>query len=358
MSLGIHTKETTKLQLKIFIPYLYLIEIKGMSKKKIVHWGILGCGKIANKFAADLMHSNSGKLMACASRDMAKAQAFAEQHNVPQYYGDYASMLEDGDVDIIYIATPHNLHFEITLLCARYKKHILCEKPLAVNKRQVLEMTQTAKEHRIFLMEALWTAFLPAIIQVKEEVEQGTLGEIRHIQADFGFKSPFNKDSRLFNPALAGGSLLDIGIYPIFIAMWLLGKPLDIQASIHKTLTGVDDECAMMLTFANGQTASLYSTVSCDTETSCIITGTEGSILIPSRFHEQETFIIQKKGYTDEVRHAGIVGKGYYHEIEHVHECLSLGLTESPIMTHDFSMALIDVMDTVREKAGIVYPFE
>jgi len=305
-----------------------------------------------------LQYSKTGRLMACASRDLSKAESFAKLHNAPLYFGDYESMLKSEEVDIVYIATPHNMHFENVLLCARYKKHVLCEKPLAVNKRQVLEMTQTAKEHGIFLMEALWTAFLPAIIQVKKEIEQGTLGETRHIQADFGFKAEFHKDSRLFNPQLAGGSLLDIGIYPIFIALWLLGKPVDIQASVHKTITGVDDECAMMLTFANGQTANLYSTVTCDTKTSCIINGTEGSIVIPSRFHEQETFIILKKGSSDEVRHAGIVGKGYYHEIEHVHKCLSLGLSESPIMTHDFSMALIDVMDTIREKAGIVYPFE
>jgi predicted dehydrogenase len=329
-----------------------------MSTQMIFRWGILGCGKIAGKFAGDLKHSEGGKLVACASRDYSKAQLFALQHDIPLCFGDYESMLQSDEVDIVYIATPHNMHVAHTLLCTQYTKHVLCEKPLGVNRHQVMDMTTAAKENGVFLMEALWTAFLPAIKEVKHEIEKGIIGDVRHIRADFGFKAVYNPESRLFNPSLAGGSLLDIGIYPIFIAMWLLGMPVEVEASIHKALTGVDDECTMLLTFEEGRTASLHCTVSCDTATTCEITGTEGSIVIPFRFHEQERFTVLRKGVEDAVYQTGITGKGYFHEIEHVHKCLSLGLTESPVMSHGFSLSLIEVMDTIRKKAGIVYPFE
>ncbi len=329
-----------------------------MSTQGIFRWGILGCGKIAGKFADDLQHSAGGKLVACASRDDTKAQLFASQHNIPLCFGDYESMLQNEEVDIIYIATPHNMHMEHSMLCIQHKKHVLCEKPMGVNSHQVTETTTAARENGVFLMEALWTAFLPAIKEVKQEIEKGIIGDIRHLHADFGFKAAYDPESRLFNPSLAGGSLLDIGIYPIFMAMWLLGKPLEVATSVHKALTGVDDECTMMLTFEGDRTASLHSTVSCDTATTCEITGTAGSIVIPSRFHEQDRFIVRRKGAEDVLYHTGITGKGYFHEIEHVHECLSHGLTESPVMSHAFSMALIEVMDDIRKKAGIVYPFE
>jgi len=329
-----------------------------MAKSDKVKWGILGCGKIAHKFASDLLLSESGVLFACASRNKDKAQEFAEKFDAVVFFDNYFELATCPEVDVIYVATPHSFHFEQTLLCLEHKKHVLCEKPMGLNEIQVKSMIAAATKNKVFLMEAMWTAFLPAIIQVKQMVNAGEIGDIRHIKADFGFRTLFDAQSRLFNPHLAGGSLLDIGIYPLYISLLLSGYPSFVQSIAHLSDTGVDDECTILLQFPSGATASLYSTLICDTDTICEIYGTKGKITIPTRFHEQTHFYLQLNGDDEIEIKSGKKGFGYFHEIEHTNACILNNMTESNIMTHSLSLQLVRLMDDIRKQCGLIYPSE
>jgi len=329
-----------------------------MNQNKKIQWGILGCGKIAHKFAGDLALSETSELFACASRNGDQAREFAIKHKATAYFNDYISLASCTDIDVIYIATPHSFHHEQSLLCLTNKKHVLCEKPMGLNEGQVRSMVATATKNKVFLMEAVWTAFLPAILQVIQIIREGRIGEIRHIKSDFGFQATFDPQSRLFNPDLAGGSLLDIGIYPIFISLLVSGYPTSVLSMAHLAATGVDDECTIMLQYPSGATASLYSTLTCDTDTICEIYGTKGKITIPKRFHEQDHFYMQLKGEDCTEIKSGKKGLGYYHEIEHTNACIQNNMLESNIMTHSLSLQLISLMDEIRKQSGISYPSE
>ena len=206
---------------------------------KIINWGILGPGKIAKKFALGLSYVPNANLYAAASRSLEKAKDFSAEMGADKAYGSYTEMLNDPKVDAIYIATPHVFHYEHTLLCLKHKKHVLCEKPFAMNKDQVKEMIDFAQKQDTFLMEAMWTHFLPHFKYTKEVIKSGKYGKVLAMEADFGFDAPFNANSRIYNKSLGGGSLLDIGIYPIFAALNFLGKPEKIEATAKMTKTEV-----------------------------------------------------------------------------------------------------------------------
>lgn len=316
-----------------------------------IRWGILGCGKIAHKFANDLLLNENSILVACASRDKNKSEQFAAKFHANLFFDNYEDLARCNEIDVIYIATPNSYHLQHTLLCLKNKKAVLCEKPLGTNLKEVEEMIFTAKENNVFFMEAMWTAFLPNVLSVKDTISSGAIGSIVHINSDFGFTSSFNSNSRLFDPELGGGSLLDIGIYPIFISLFLLGKPLNVQSSIRDSISGVDASCTVLLTFSENQTASLFSSFETTTDTKCEIYGTLGKIIIKNRFHEKNEHIISIQGKPDELIQFNPTGFGYYHEIEHVNQCLYLGLNESPIMSFETSLNLIKIMDEIRFKA-------
>ncbi|MBK9737886.1 MAG: Gfo/Idh/MocA family oxidoreductase [Saprospiraceae bacterium] len=319
---------------------------------------IIGCGKIAHKFVTDLALSEQSILYACAARDINLSRFFAEKHSAKAYFDSYDDLVLCPEVDVIYIATPHSFHMEHTLLCLRSKKAVLCEKPLAINSLQVNKMINTARVNQTFLMEAMWTAFLPNIINVHEFIKSNKIGQIRHLTADFGFKAEYNEASRLFNPELAGGALLDIGIYPIFISLLLLGKPKNIEAAATISPSGVDSSVSLLFTYDNGCTAFLFASVDVDSDTKCEIFGTEGKIEIPNRFHGQDHFILTKKGSEDQTIKSDLKGLGYYHEIEHVNNCLLKGFAESPVFGFDMSRQLIEIMDEVRKIIEVKYPGE
>ena len=325
---------------------------------KTIRWGILGCGKIAHKFANDLAMSKSGILVACASRDQEKANAFAALYDAKQVFTTYESLAKCPYIDIIYIATPHSHHHQHAILCMEENKAVLCEKPLAINANEVEDMLRFASKKNVFLMEALWTGLLLNIIEVNQKVKDGVIGEVRHLSADFGFQSNFDPDGRLFSPLLAGGSILDIGIYPIFMSILILGIPESIVAKAHKSITGVDDECTILLTYANGATASLYSSLTVNTKTQCEIFGTKGNITIPTRFHEQMTYTLTLNDCKPITQTTDRQGYGYYHQIEHVHDCLLQNLKQSPIISHEMSRLLISIMDEARRQIGLKYPME
>jgi predicted dehydrogenase len=324
-----------------------------------IRWGILACGGIAEKFAADVVaHVADGVVYACASRDLSKAQDFAQRHGAVKAFGGYQELADCEEVDVIYIATPHAQHHENTLMCLEAGKAVLCEKAFTINSAMLEEMVAKARTKNLFLMEAIWTRFHPAINQVKGIIESGRIGDIVHIVADFGFKAPYNETNRLFNPALTGGSLYDIGIYPLFISKLLLGNPKEIKAVATMAPTGVDMNCSMSLSYENGATASLFSTVMADTETVCVIYGTKGKIFINGRFHETKGFTVSVKGEEPEIFTTERLGFGYSYEAEEVQQCLREGKTESDKLPLQFSLELMELLCEIREQIELVYPQE
>ncbi|MDY8136317.1 Gfo/Idh/MocA family oxidoreductase [Aquimarina sp. 2201CG5-10] len=325
-----------------------------MNQDKNVKWGILGCGKIAHKFAKDLMSIPNAIIYATASRNLQKAKNFGKAYNSVVFYGSYQELAQDKNIDIIYIATPHVFHFENTMMCLHHSKAVLCEKPFAMNIKQVEEMIVLAKNKNVFLMEALWTYFLPHYQYVLNVIASKELGEVKSLKADFGFASDFDATSRVFNKKLGGGSLLDVGIYPLFAALSILGYPEEIEAKAHIGKTGVDENCTMALQYKNGVQASLFSAIDEETTTTANIQFDKGSIYIHSRFHEPSSITIQKDGISETI-HFEVLTNGYSFEAIHAQEMLLNDKTESTIMTFEKSLQLIQLLDTVRNKIGLHY---
>lgn len=321
-------------------------------------WGIIGCGKIAEKFADDLMNVPNAKLNAVASRSLEKAQAFGQPYHCPHAFGSYEQLAQSGLVDVIYIATPHAQHCENTLMCLEAGVPVLCEKAFAINTSMVTSMIQKSQEKKVFLMEAIWTRFHPAINQIEDIIKAGTIGQIVHIVADFGFLADINPEGRLFNPALTGGSLMDIGIYPLFISKLLLGKPTQVKAVGVMAPTGVDMNVSVALTFPNGATASLFSTLAAQTDTTCTIYGSKGKIYIHGRFHETRGFTLTLDGEEPQVFATERNGWGYGYEASDVQRCLAEGRIENDKLPLQFSLELMELMDEIRAQIGLKYPQE
>ena len=243
-------------ELPVEVPAAEILKDCGMNNK--IRWGILGCGKIANKFASDLKRVADAELVAIGTRDPGRAKTFADNHHPRKVFPSYEALAESEDVDAIYVATPHGMHFEHVMLCLRHRKAVLCEKAFALNLAQARQMIDYARREKVFLMEAFWTKFLPQYDKVMEIIRSGQIGEVRMIQADFGFRAPDPRPQRLYDPALGGGSLLDIGIYPVFLAQSILGKPTHVHAFITPYESGVDEQCVMTLKFAGGLTCGAF----------------------------------------------------------------------------------------------------
>jgi len=324
----------------------------------MIRWGILGCGRIARKFAADLSYVADSELIAVGSRSLENAESFAKHFPVAHIHGSYEALVKNKNVDVIYIATPHNLHYDNTLLCLHNDKAVLCEKPFAMNLAQAANMIKVAREKKIFLMEALWTKFLPHFIKTKELVTSGEIGAVKSLLVNFGFRPVAPVPKRLFDPALGGGTIMDIGIYNIFMALSFLGKPVAIDAVMTPADTGVDEQCAVLFRYQNGSMAQLFSTFSSDLATEADICGDKGRIRLTSRFYEPSACIEFYPGKADSIQEIPFdkePGFGYQFEARHVVECLKKGLIESPVMTHTDSLLLMETLDTVRRIAGIKY---
>jgi predicted dehydrogenase len=322
-----------------------------------IRWGILGCGKIANKFASDLKLVADGELQAIASRDPVKLHSFAKEHKPRLAFDSYEALVECPEVDAIYVATPHGMHFEHAMLCVKHKKAVLCEKAFSLNLAQARTMVEFARKQHVFLMEAFWTKFLPQYQKVMEIISSGEIGEVRLIQADFGFKAPEPKAQRLYDPLLGGGSLLDIGIYPVFIAQAILGKPTQVHAFITPYESGMDEQCVMTMKFAGGALAVLSSTFAVETPVEAMIAGTEGRIVMRNRFHNAvgTVEVVLGRGEPRIIEVPQETGFGYQFETRHVNECLLKGLTESPVMTHADTLMLMETLDRIRKSCNIRY---
>jgi len=327
--------------------------MKSLKNKKI-RWGIIGLGNIANRFAEDLLTVDGAELYAVASRSQQKADQFAKKHHAVKAYDSYQALAKDVNIDAVYIATPHALHKENTLLCLAQGIAVLCEKPFAMNAEQVQIMIATAKDNNVLLMEALWTYFLPHYQFVLTELSKKNYGELLKVEADFGFIREFDQGSRLFNKTLGGGSLLDIGIYPIFSALSTLGKADSIDASATFFDNGADSSCTMRFNYHNGATALLKSTFLESTPCEAVFYCERGIIKINSGFHSPSTITLINEG-NEQTLDFNCKTNGYYYEIIHFNELLRQGKTESNIMTFDFSHHLIETLDTVRKLIGLKY---
>ena len=322
-----------------------------------VGWGIIGLGNIAQKFARDLSLVHDAALMGVASRSLVKAKAFKEEFKVPYAFDSYEALLDCDEVEVVYIALPHSEHLEWSLKAMEKGKHVLCEKPAGMDRDQVKRMIGASRENKVFFMEALWSRFIPSIQEIKKSADAGEIGEIVYLHADFAF-SGLDRDpgGRLLNPALGGGSLLDIGIYPVFLAYLILGIPEKIEANAKFLESGTEVQIAVTFTYP-GAHALLFSGLGNTSPMSATISGTEGTFVIHPRWHETEGFSLLAEGKTEEFEFPK-VGKGYTYEIEEVHRCLAEHRLESPLWSHKNSMDLITLLDRIREIAGIHFPFE
>ena len=323
-------------------------------KNRKIKWGIIGLGNIADTFATDLLTIEDCELYAVASRTQTKANEFAKKYNVTKAYSSYKALAKDSKVDAVYIATPHVFHKENTTLCLKNGIAVLCEKPFAMNSEEVNEMIDCAKANNVLLMEALWTYFLPHYRYVLDLIQNKKYGKVLKLEADFGFKSEYDEDSRLINKSLGGGSLLDIGIYPIFSALSLLGTPKSIQASATYFANDVDSSCTMTLQYPDDVEAHLKSTLLEETATELIITCEHAIIKINSRFHEPSTITLIYNG-KEETKDFGYSSIGYNYEVIHFNKLLRQGKIQSDIMTFSFSKKLIKLLDRVSSIIGLKY---
>ena len=323
-----------------------------------IRWGILGTGAIAAAFAQALRQVTDATLIAVGSRGQATADTFAQRYDVDRAYASYSELADDPNVDVVYIATPHTAHFENTMLCLGAGKHVLCEKPFALNSAQIEQMVTLAKRNGLFLMEAMWMRFIPLIIDLQRRVDAGDIGEVRMIQADFGFRVPLNPKSRLFNPELAGGALLDIGIYPLAFSALLLDKPTEVTSLANIGTTGIDEQSAYVLMHDGGALSVLASSLRTQTSMGAWVYGTRGRIHLPKQFWRAKEMLVYRNEMEPEHIQLPYAGNGYQFEAQEVVDCLRSGRTESEVMPHRDSVSLMETMDTIRRQWGLTFPNE
>ncbi|WP_299434466.1 Gfo/Idh/MocA family oxidoreductase [uncultured Aquimarina sp.] len=326
-----------------------------MTAFKKVKWGIIGLGNIAHQFAQDLTLVSDAEIVAVASRTIDKAQKFAKQYAVKKSYGSYTEVMKDPDIDIIYIATPHDSHASLTIKCLEQGKHVLCEKPVALNFNEALQMVETSRANNKFFMEAFWTRFNPSLQEVLLKIKSGEVGEIKYINADFAFNVG-TPSERMINVQNGGGSLLDMGVYPLFLAYVILGSPHKVLASANFYESGADKQTSMILQYQNAQ-AVLHSSFVSPSNMVATISGAKGRICLNSIWHETQSYSVVKNDQVVDY-HFPTKGKGFTYEIEECHLCIRNQKIESEIWSHQNSLDLIKIVDDVREQTKLKFPKE
>ena len=319
-------------------------------------WGIIATGWVSDKFAGALGMLPNAETVAVGSRSQEGADVFGDKHGIPRRHASYEALVADPEVDVVYVGTPHNLHRENTLMALEAGKHVLCEKPLAVNAGQAEEMVAAARKKGLFLMEAMWTRFVPTWVEIKERLDSGEFGAVKSLQADFCIELAYDPKHRLYNPDLAGGALLDLGIYPLSLAFWLLGKPETISSWVELAPTGVDKRAAMTLTYEGGRFAQLSTA-------SDVWSVVEAAIVTEKKLVRAHRLFIEANSYevfdfdsTEVVRKP--FENGFQFEAEHTMQRIAEGKTESVVMSLDESLEIMRTMDALRAEWGVTYPFE
>ncbi len=321
-------------------------------------WGILGPGGIARRFADAVGNVPHATLMAVGSRTQERAESFGKEFDIPNRHGSYEALAQDPEVDAIYVSTPHPMHKDAVLLAFEGRKAVLCEKPLTVTESETNTLIAAAREQNCFLMEAMWTRFLPSITKVRELIADNAIGEVRMVKADFGFRAGFDPKGRLFAPELAGGGLLDVGVYNVSFASMLLGEPEEVTSAAQLGETGVDEQCSLVLKYAQGELAVLNSAVRTTMSNDAWVFGTEGRIYIDAPWYGGTYFSLMRDGKDAERFEEPIQGNGFEYQIHEVRKCLDAGRLESAILPLDESAAVMRTMDRARAQWGLRYPVE
>ena len=312
-----------------------------------VRWGVMGTGRIAATFASDLRLIDAGEVVAVGSRRRDSAERFAREFNVARPYDSYEALVEDADVDAVYVATPHPFHFENASLALRHAKPVLVEKAFTMNGAQARDLVALARSAGLFMMEAMWTRFLPHVVAIREIVARGTLGDIVMFEADHGKWFAPDPGHRLFAPELGGSAMLDLGVYPVSFASMLLGAPARMVAMVDPAFTGVDGQASMIFGYDSGAQALLTCTSRARSATRACITGTEARLEIDGDFYAPTSFrVIPRTGEVSEY-HFDVAGRGLRFQAVEVARCLRAGLLESPVMPLDESIAIMETMERV-----------
>lgn len=320
-----------------------------------VRWGIIATGNIAGQFARDLALLPDHEVVAVGSRSLDRAKAFADEHGIRHAFGSYAQVLDHPEVDVLYVATPHSDHFATTRQALEAGKAVLCEKAFTVTAAQARELVEVARDRKVFLMEAMWMRCNPLHLRLRELVHSGAIGEPREVHASLGFVAAYRPEDRLFSPALAGGALLDVGVYPVSLAYHLLGAPRRVKATGTLAPTGVDASVAISLGYDEA-VATLSGSLVSTLPNSATVSGTEGWIELPRSFHDTNRLLIHRPGKEPEEHTVELIGVGYAHEAAEVARCLREGLLESPLVSWNNSVAVMEVLDEVRQQVGVHYP--
>jgi predicted dehydrogenase len=324
---------------------------------KTFNYGIIGPGRIAGSYCKALSQSSTSRIHAIASRDEHRAREFADRFKAVEWYGSYEELASDPDIDVVYIATPHSFHEQQTIMCLEHKKPVVCEKPLAVSAASARRIISASKANKTFMMEGMWSRFNPAVIKAKELIDDGQIGDVRHLSADFGFQKPYDPASRLYDLALAGGSILDVGVYPLFFALFILGRPGSISSSAQLAPTGADESCAVTLKYPGGVMAQLFSSMLVETKKEAVISGTKGMIILHAPWYKAMALTVVRNNEEERIS-LPYNGNGFEFQVEHVNQCLVEGKKESPLLTHDFTVMKAEVSDEIVRQAGVVYPWK
>jgi predicted dehydrogenase len=323
-----------------------------------IRWGIIGTGGIAAAFAGDLALLPDAELVAVGSRSQATADAFGDRFGIAHRHPTYEALVAHPDVDAVYVSTPHPMHHDCALLAIRAGKAVLVEKPFTINAREARELVSEARARGTFLMEAMWTRFLPHVVRIRELLAEGRLGEVRSLIADHGQWFPHDASHRLFAPELGGGALLDLGIYPVSFASMLFGKPTKITAVSDQAFTGVDAQTGILLQYGGGQQAVLFTTLETRSPNQASINGTESRIEIDGVFYAPSQFrVVRRDGDTEQFDFPH-EGHGLRHQAAEVGRCLREGRTESDILSLDETVSIMETMDEIRRQIGLRYPSE
>lgn len=319
---------------------------------RVFRWGIIGAGNIAGAFVQGLGELPDAECYAIASRDEAKAASFAKKYGCKKYYASYAEMLADPSVDIVYVATPNNLHYTHTMMALEAGKHVLCEKPFAITCEQAMAMMRTSREKNLFLMEAMWSRFLPSVLETKKRLDAGEIGNPLLLQAEFGIHPPYDPTSRLFDPKLGGGSIPDIGIYPIFLALFLFGDPLSVEIISVPAPTGVDMTTTIVMKHKEDRMSVLTSSFAFDLESDAKITGDAGRLRLCRMFHIPTTLRVRHKVDEPELEiPVHLEGNGYNYEAQEVMKCVAEGKIESDMWSHSHTLRLLNIVERAAKDA-------
>ncbi|SHH98200.1 Gfo/Idh/MocA family protein [Clostridium grantii] len=323
-----------------------------------IKWGILAPGGISHSFVKGLKSLEDAEIYAVASRSEERAKEFGEKYDIEKCYGSYEELINDEQVEVIYIATPHNFHKKYSIECLKAGKAVLCEKSVAMNTEELEEILACAKQENVFFMEAMWTRFLPITEKIIEIIKEGTIGDIKMMRTDFSFNAPYKPEQRLFNAKLAGGALLDVGIYPIsYSSMFINGDVTNIKSSAYIGETNVDEQDSALLSYENGEMASLTFGLITDGSKDSWIIGTKGKIYIPNFWYAEKAEIYKGNEKIKEINLPHNVN-GYEYEAQEVMSCLKDGKIESSKRTWNDTLKVMKIMDSLREEWKLEYPTE